>query len=180
MTQLMHSCRGANPVSDAPAPRKLLIVYGLAGKMPERPIDYDRRPGVDVARKIGETPDMPNHPTIPTRPRAACVLAIALPMHAANASHIMGTDLQILRPSVGVFEGYLDYNMDNNGAEYTGYTDADESAAHGGKDFADNHFTIKPIIVTDVTASSPPRPGVRSSKTTCSSRARSTLRPASP
>lgn len=86
-----------------------------------------------------------------------CLLMPAL----ARADHVQfrGKEVDILRRSLGNGEGYLNFALFDNGAEYTGYTDAAETPRDGGRDFSDNSFTIHPIIVTDENGIGPQRAG---------------------
>lgn len=77
---------------------------------------------------------------------AGAVLGVCRP---GAASHIKGNELEILRTPLGTNQGYLNFALFSNGAEYTGYTDANETFRDGGRDISDNSFVVKPIIVTD-------------------------------
>ena len=82
---------------------------------------------------------------------AAAVLGLA--GHGVYADHINDSILDMLRTPINPLEGYLGFQTANHGAEYTGHTDAD------GKDWSDNYFTIKPIIVTDAAGVAPANAG---------------------
>ncbi|MDC0935735.1 PEP-CTERM sorting domain-containing protein [Pirellulales bacterium] len=69
---------------------------------------------------------------------------------AVLADHIAkNMDLQILRTPLGDGQGYLNFAEFSNGAEYTGFTNGNETFRDGGQDISDNSFTTKVIIVTD-------------------------------
>lgn len=68
----------------------------------------------------------------------------------AQADHVKkNTDLEILRTPLGDGQGYLNFVQFSNGAEYTGYTNGNETFRDGGQDISDNSFSTKVIIVTD-------------------------------
>ncbi len=68
----------------------------------------------------------------------------------AQAAHIArNLDVNITRPKLGANEGYLNFLTTNPGDEYTGHTDKT------GRDWADNWFTVKPIIVKDKNGDKP-------------------------
>ncbi len=72
----------------------------------------------------------------------------------AEAAHISKRfDVDILRPKLGPNEGYLNFRTIDHGEEYTGHTDKI------GRDWADNWFTVKPIVVTDSTGDKPNKAG---------------------
>lgn len=80
------------------------------------------------------------------------LVVVCCGVERAEAVLTSGKTVSVLRTSMGSGEGYLNFV---GGAEYTGYTDDQETSRDGGRDIADNWFTVKNIVVESNNGAAP-------------------------